>query len=68
VIVGIEVRSPDLPNVCEVCRGGHGQRFSLAEALKDMPLPHRGCQCMGLGEHAGYCRCDYWTLLPSDFA
>lgn len=67
IVVGIEIRASTLPGVCDVCQSSNGQRLSVDEALRLMPLPHQGCQCEGSEGGMGYCRCEYRPLLKSDF-
>jgi uncharacterized Zn finger protein (UPF0148 family) len=67
IVIGVEIHKPSLPKVCHVCSDAHGTRLTVDEALQEMPLPHAGCTCEGLSGRPGYCRCEYYPLLRSDF-
>ena len=47
---------------CPQCRKLEGRKFSIARALKEMPLPKSNC---GGGPHDGWCRCSYQAVIPT---
>ena len=50
---------------CEICKPLHGKSFTIDEALRLMPIPHRNCQTWHeKNRHGGWCRCSYQPVLP----
>lgn len=43
---------------CENCKPLHKKKYSIDEALRLMPIPHKDCTGFDSGEH-GFCRCVY---------
>ncbi len=54
MITGVEILAVIDSHTCEYCRAMHGRKFSLEEAIKEMPVPGK---CSSLSR----CRC---SLLP----
>ena len=50
---------------CAVCAPFEGRAFSIKEALKLMPIPHRDCETLGNeNKYGGLCRCSYEPVIP----
>jgi hypothetical protein len=43
---------------CEACKADSDKVFSIEDALKNMPLPHKDCN-RALYSNKGFCRCSY---------
>jgi hypothetical protein len=43
---------------CDVCKSDSDKVFSIEDALKEMPLPHKNCD-RTLYSDKGFCRCSY---------
>ena len=53
----VVVRSNDC---CDVCTSNEALTLTIAEALKQMPIPHDDCQSLReVNGFGGWCRCDY---------
>lgn len=53
---------------CPACRRLQGKRFTIKQALKEMPLPVRGCTNWLTKDdieagRTGWCRCTYISVL-----
>ena len=44
---------------CESCKKLDGETMTIDRALKDMPLPHKGCTMDVFGTEVPFCRCLY---------
>jgi hypothetical protein len=44
---------------CPECKSIQGKIFTIDEALKQMPIPHKNCTCKIYDKTRGLCRCFY---------
>ena len=52
---------------CAVCAPLEGQRFSIKDALRLMPIPHKDCKTLAdQNQHGGWCRCSYEPVLEEE--
>ena len=56
---GVLITTQHDDNVCGVCRELDEVAYSIRRALRDKPLPHRGCQNES-------CRCSYLPVFQED--
>lgn len=54
-----KVRISTAGDPCEACKPLNNKLLTIEEALKEMPIPHKGCTFKLYNEKWGWCRCDY---------
>jgi len=57
VVLKVEILASE--NSCDHCKSQNGKIYSIAEAIKNKPLPCRECN----NEVYGYCRCTYLPIV-----
>jgi hypothetical protein len=54
-----KVEIPDFQDACKECQKVGNRVLTIDQALKEMPIPHKGCTYELKEEKPGWCRCCY---------